>query len=143
MAVDHDGRTCLRETARDGCANVLSRSRNDRDASVEVCLMHGRHQRAPLSGLDILRYSMREHWIRRRSQNRKSEMRASLFPENEKSAYPFRAINSFCDLGGRKCLLSKVDVFAELSISALPRKRSDCCDHAKKRKGPEPGLANV
>src|SRR6476620_6242025 len=59
MAVDHDGRACLRETARNGCANVLSRSCNDRDASVEVCLVHGRHQRAPLLGLDILRYSMR------------------------------------------------------------------------------------
>src|SRR6266481_401773 len=67
MAVDHNGRACLRETARNGCANVLSRSGNDRDASVEVCLVHGRHQRAPLLGLDILRYSMREHRIRRRT----------------------------------------------------------------------------
>src|SRR5258708_21568983 len=52
MAVDHDGCACLRETARNGCTNGLSRSGNDRDASVEVCLVHGRHQRAPLLGLD-------------------------------------------------------------------------------------------
>src|SRR5689334_2895025 len=49
--------SAIMPTARNGCANVLSRSGNDRDASVEVCLVHGRHQRAPLLGSDILRYA--------------------------------------------------------------------------------------
>src|SRR5258706_9687299 len=98
MAVDHNGRACLRETARNGCANVLSRSGNDRDTSVEVCLVDGRHQRAPLLGLDILRYSMREHRIRRRTGSKpESSMRAYVFrfaPESGRratwSACPFR-----------------------------------------------------
>src|SRR5437868_36227 len=66
MAVDHNGRACLREAARNGCADILSRSGNDRDASVEVRLVHGRHQRAPFVGLG---YSTLQYpgWIRRRT----------------------------------------------------------------------------